>query len=689
MCQESGMVAEGTDIPPSRSLKTPVIPIRADQIADPQWYISQIALTLAQEQADEITPLKAKQRLEFLNNAYTTITNEDISDAASRVLSPIERLDKLALIEHTDEQLAELEIAITEIGQLNPKKKARWLDFIARTRKLQTLAKSKAIYNWIYIGRTSEDNKVFRMGKIHTLFFEVWESEVQHSLIMAPPSHGKTVSTTGQMLWDIKHNPRVRILLWSDTEDKAKKQLQLVKRYINCKRWKALYPNIRVMREKQEDSAKRFTISRDNIGSREPTMEAAGTISLINGDGYDIIYVDDPCPETVASQESTRRAINYKFDTVVSMRFRKKEISRFRMICTPWHPEDLAGHIISSVRAGQRSGWKIAFEQFSIKKDNEGRHVPLWPERYDSDYYRDKEQTLHADDYARLFELKFSAQTTKLVQSVKFYPCDPEDPLLSEYPEDKQKWFRERIDAINSAEQWLSIDPSATAGKHSAECAATQISLTVQNKAYVRESWFFPGNPVEMQEWIVDRIINHGIHRVLIENQGAQAGQVTLWVAYIYRRLRELGVHWNGSIVTCKTQNRGGGQNIGKRMRLKQCAALIQNGYLRFPGKIMRNWQRGAELYFGCVDNTNVRKLIRQIVDFPLGTCDGVDTITQFIMENEARLQTNSQEPNFVVIADEVYDSLREGKARAIKEQLRPTDRDAERESEWLSGCLG
>jgi len=161
-------------------------------------------------------------------------------------------------------------------------------------------------------------------------------------------------------------------------------------------------------------------------------------------------------------------------------------------------------------------------------------------------------------------------------------------------------------------------------------------------------------------------------------------------VAYINRRLRELGVRWNGSIITCKTQKRGGGQNVGKAMRLKQCAALIQNGYLRFPGKIMRNWQRGGELYFGCIDNTNVRKLIRQIVDFPLGADDGVDTITQFIMENEARLQANSQQPNFVVIADQVYDSLREGKARAIKEQLKPaTDRDGQRESEWLIGCLG
>jgi len=692
------MVAEGQDKPPRQPepQREPVEPIPASQIGNPGWYVNEIARTLAEEKAGNMKPLAAKQRLDFLRNAYKSVTDEEISDAAGRVMSPVDRLSRLALIEHTDAQLTELEEAIAVVDGLNAKKKERWLSLIARTRKLQTLAKSKAIYNWIYIGRTSEDNQVFTMGEMQVRFFEVWADPIQHSLIMAPPAHAKTISLTGQMLWDIKENPQVRTLLWFDTENKGSKQLKLVKRYIGCKRWKALYPKLRIARERHdEDSSKRFTITRDNIGSREPTMEAAGTISLINGDGYDIIYVDDPCPETVAFQDTTREAINFKFDTVVSMRFRKQEISRFRMICTPWHPEDLAGHIISGVRSGLRKGWKIAFDEFAVKKDAEGKHISLWPERYDSEYYADREKFLHADQYARLFELKFSSQTTKIVQSVKYYPCDPEDKMLREYSEKDQKWYADRINEIFSAEQWLSIDPSATSGRHSAETAATQIAMTLQNRAYVRDVWFFPGNPVEMQEWIVDRIINHGIHRVLIEDQGAQAGQVALWVDYIQRRLRELGIKWNGSIITCKTQQRGGGgsgkgQNIGKGMRLKQCAALIQNGYLLFPGTIMRNWQKGGNLYFGCVDNSNIRKLIRQVVDFPLGTCDGVDTITQFIRENASRLQTNSMQPNYTIETHEVISSLRAGKDRALKAMMEPSvNRDAQRESEWLHGCLG
>lgn len=689
------MVAEG-ETPKSIPQHEEIVhePIPADKIADARWYVSEIASLLGKEKAGGIKGLAAKQRLTFLKDAYFTITGENIADAATRLLSPIDRLSRLELIEHNEDQLNELEEAIQGIDDgpygVNPKKKARWLDHVVRTRALQAKAKSSAIINWIYIGRTSEDNEVFRMGEIQKRFFAVWASSEQHSLIMAPPSHGKTVSTTGQMLFDLKENPRVRILLWYDTEDKASKQLKLLKRYINCKRWKALYPHLRIMRDGSEDSAKRFTLTRDNIGSREPSVEAAGTISLINGDGYDIIYVDDPCPETVASQETTRQAINYKFDSVLSQRFRSKEISRFRIICTPWHPEDLAGHIMSGVRSGQRKGWKVSVDQFSVKKDAAGKHISLWPERYDSDYYAERESALYYDDYARLFELKFAAQSTKIVKSVKFYPSDPEDTLLSEYSDKDQKWFRDRIDAIMGAEQWLSIDPSATSGRASAETAATQISLTVQNRAYVRDTWFFPGNPVTMQEWIVDRIVNHGINFVLIEDQGAQAGQVALWTDYILRRLRELGVRWTGSIITCKSRGKGGGQNIGKKMRLKQCAALIQNGYLRFPGKVMRNWQAGGELYFGPTDNSNIRKLIRQIVDFPLGTSDGVDTITQFVIKNATRLQLNSMEPVIAIEEDVIYNSLREGKARAIKDQLRkPINHEAEREQEWLIGCLG
>ena len=695
------MVAEGQDKPKveSEEPESPIVAIPADQVGNPKWYVNEIAMTLAKEKAGKIKSLTAKQRLEFLKNAYHTVTDENLSDAATKVLSPIDRLSRMELIEHTGQQLDELEEAIAAIDAdritgLSPKKKATWLDYIKRTRALQAKAKSNAIYNWIYIGRTSEDNKVFHMGEIHKRFFEVWaNTEYQHSLIMAPPSHGKTVSLTGQMLWDIKENPRVRILLWFDAEDKASKQLQLVKRYIGCKRFKALYPHLGIMRD-EENSAKRFTITRDNIGSREPSMEAAGTISLINGDGYDIIYVDDPCPETVAQQQGTRQAINYKFDSVVSQRFRSKEISRFRIVCTPWHPEDLAGHIMSGVRCGERTGWLVAVDQFTVKKDDEGRHVSLWPERYDSAYYAERESALHYDDYARLFELKFAAESTKIVQRVKFYPYNPDDSMLSAFPDKWQKYYESLIAAISNAEQWLSVDPSATSGRHSAECCATQIALTTKGRAFVRECWFMPGNPVAMQEWIVDRIVNHGIHRVLIEDQGAQAGQVALWIDYIKRRLRELQVHWNGSIVTCKTQRRGGGggggQNIGKRMRLKQCAALIQNGYIRFPGQVKRNYQAGGKLYFDCVDNANIRKLKRQIIDFPIGTCDGVDTITQFVRENISRLETNAMEPSIVVESNEIYDSLRVGKDRAIKEQSTPpVDRDSEREHQWLTGCLG
>jgi hypothetical protein len=669
--------------------------IPPESLADPKFYLEQIGKLMALVKEGKIKQVRANQQLRFLKEAYKTVTDEDISDAATRLLSPIDRLSNLELIEHTDAQLTELESAINAVVGIDSKKKFLWLSFIQRTRQLQKVAKSSAITNWIYVGRTSEDNTVFQMGEIHKRFFEVWgDKSVQHTLIMAPPSHGKTVSMTGCIIFDLVQNPRLRVLLWYDTEDKACKEVKVLKRWMRCKRFKALYPHLRVSTSKDdEDSAKRFTITRDNIGSREPSVEAAGTVSQINGDGYDMIVVDDPCPETVAFQPTTREAIIYKFETVVSQRFRKQDISRFRMVCTPWHQEDLAGKIMSEVLSGKRKNWRVAVDEFRVKKDAEGRHISLWPERYPPSYYAERERTLHYDHYARLFELKFSSQSTKIVQSVQFYPCDPSDPIMGELPEAQQKVYRERINTINAAEQWISVDPSATSGRNSSETAATHFALTTDGRAYVRDCWFFPGNPEEMQEWLVDRIVNHGIHRLLIEAQGGMKGTVVLWTAYIMRRLRELKVHWNGSIVECKTQGAKGGQNIGKKLRLKNCAAMIQNGYLRFPGVLAKNWQRGGNVYFSCVDSGNIRKLIRQIVDYPIGTSDGVDTVTQFLIENNSRLSSNVVEPNMTVDTEEIYDSLKDGKRMALKRQRqkKPTnyEQEKEREHEWLLGCLG
>lgn len=632
-----------------------------------------------------VNALEGQRTIDALAKAYERLAGEPLSEANRRMLSPIERLNDRHLIELNEAELVELETAINALGDLDVKKKARWLDLIRRARRLQARAKSAAVAMWTYVGRDSEKGAVFSMAHVHRQFFNVWGDDSRpHSITMAPPGHGKTTCMRGQIISELANDPSLRILILYDTDDKAKKEIAIIKQYLRSPRFAALYPEVRVLsrNDGSEDSRRRFTVTRPNWGSREPSIEGAAITSQINGNGYDQIFVDDPCPSAVVQQPATREAINFKWDNEVEQRLREPARSRIRIVCTPWHQADLAGHLIEQCRRGVREGWRIAVDQFRIEEDADGRPLSLWPERYPPSYYVGQRQRLRPNDYARLYRLVCTADEERLVGRLGYYPADTADPAWGQLSGEVREHYLQRLETIAKAEQWLSIDPSATSGRESSETAITQIAITANGTAYVTDCWFFPGNPVAVQDWIVERIRTTPIHRVLIEAQGGMTGQVALWKEYIGRRLRELGVRWTGSIIDCRTQGRGGGQNIGKRRRLQNTSAYLEQGYLKFPGRMLL---RGGGIEFVSSEGENIRKLVRQILNFPSGTSDGVDTVTQWLIYNESRIQ-REQAPA-VATPEPVYDSMRDGMKAAMAGLRRggETKSDMVEESKWIS----
>ncbi|MFH1833712.1 MAG: hypothetical protein ABH877_01700, partial [bacterium] len=487
----------------------------------------------------------------------------------------------------------------------------------------------------------------------------VWNDPAYpNSLTMAPPNHGKsTCFNLGQMVWDVANDPDGRCLVLTGTDDLAKQSIAQVRHALRSKYFRAIHPHIRVLgrAEDTEDSKRRFTVTRKNWSSREPTFEAAGIQSAINGRGYERIYIDDPCDPRFVNQPSYRKAVNDSFEQVIEERLRDRERAQIRITCTPWHPNDLAGKIRSEVAQGKRRDWRIASDEFAVKDDADGRPISLWPERFDSDYYAQQREIKTTATWRRLYQLRASSDDEKIVSRLHFYPEQiGSGPVWDKAGPDLRKKYSEGLAAVHNGEQWLSIDPSGSTGRGSSKIGVTHWSLTARGKGYLVNAWEFPGNPVAVQQWIVAAVcggkwpdetddatkqwtLPRKIDHVLFEWAGGPVGTVVLWEDYIRRTIRQIDPKAEVKLRRATIRGRGGGQNRDKLLRLADAAAYLEGSFVKLPGQLTMSAD-GKCFDIICSDREPIVNLVHEILNpDSRGHNDLMDSVTQWVRELSPR----------------------------------------------------
>ena len=596
------------------------------------FFVDQLDKLEDQVIAGKITPKKALEQQAYWK-AQAKDRGVDLAHASRSQLEPIRRfLADPSLLHRNEEELLEIRESIDAAEELGAEEvgvKKKWIRLIDEALALQAMARRNPVYMTIYVVRCQQTNKVLTMEKIHVDIFREWnDPDIVNSLQEAPPGVGKTTCLYGQDLYEMGHNTDLRFLKMCSDLKTAKKRLEVTRMYIMSPLYLALFPTIEINAELPNNSEE-FTLVRENIGSQDPTMKAAGATSSIQGAGYDREDFDDLCDPKVRFEAATRDKIWKTFHSVALTRRRDFMNARVRYICTPWHVDDCAGRLMEAIRMGKIRRWSIKL--YPVEEDEQGNPLPP----INRPGYIDELTDMKATDpttYACCCRLNPNQEDLRMLRRLVFYDeSGGQDPLC---PDDQRKKWGNLLAHIVNGEQWYVIDPAAGGAD---QTGAVAFSIGVRGMAAVVAADFFRGRSTEVIGPIVNRVAANKADRVLIEAQGGTKGQADLMGAWITEKL---GPAYRDRLRFSGTRMRSGGKNIGQNIakveRWRNVLPYLEDGTVMFAGR----WEKvGGVPKLTCSADPNIKQLHDQLVNYPNVTRDdGLDCMSLFINYNLDRL---------------------------------------------------
>lgn len=607
----------------------------------PEHYLWELHRVETSLRMGTISPLKAKQEMEVWHK-FAESYGIDLKAAAENALDPIRKLFAATdLVDHNADTLLQIRESIEEaatIGAAELDVKKKWLKLIDETMELQARAKNNPVYCTIYVVRCQQTNKVLRMKPIHISFFKTWnDPTANNSLILAPPGVGKTTCLYGQDIWDMVRDTKLRFMRMGGTLDNAQDRLGVVRTYITTRRLRALFPNVQIdNRQCVKNNASEFTLIRENIGSQEPTMFAAGWSSDIQGSGLDRLNFDDICGIRVQNEASTRRKIDSNFRAVAMKRRRNFLTSKIRYIATPWHMDDTTCRLMKDIRAGRLKGWIVHL--CPVQEDSLGNPLPLVDA---PGWAQDALETKlnNPGDYACCYKLDPRHESIRKLKGLVYY--DVSGGTDKNCPSEWRDYYKRLLTAIKGGERWQVLDPAFGGRDH---VGMVGFSLSPRGTAAFTNASFFNDSPTTLLDKLCDIVVSNSADKILIESQGPQKGAINAWTMYLTAKF---GNDYESKILTSGTryrneQGREVGQNIQKGRRYYNSIPYLEDGRVMFPGQ----WEIDAngKARLGCVNEPNLMILHEQLLNYPSVTQDaGIDCFSMFINYNVGSLASSIQ----------------------------------------------
>ena len=259
------------------------------------------------------------------------------------------------------------------------------------------------------------------------------EEGIGRLMIFEPPRHGKTEQASRHFPgWLLGRQPDSNIILTSYNADLAQDNSRAVRTILTGDRYEAIFGRKSIYEEPialSDDSRARSNW--DLAAPHRGGMNAVGVGGGITGKGANLLVVDDPFKNREEAESKNRR--DYVMSWYRSSAYtRLEEGGAIVIMHTRWHPEDLAGQLITQMIGDPKDAdqWTIIFlPAFALenteyphgREDFEenmlrGNFIPdndplgrepgeaLWPEKYDVSDLNHIRANIEEYDFVSLYQ---------------------------------------------------------------------------------------------------------------------------------------------------------------------------------------------------------------------------------------------------------------------------------------------
>jgi predicted phage terminase large subunit-like protein len=433
----------------------------------------------------------------------------------------------------------------------------RWLSGLqlAQRKKLTALRSADAFIEFCF---TDPLGRALRQATVHREL-QAFLSAQRKALIELPRDHGKSVQVCGRIIWELGHNPALRVKLVCATEALAVERSRYLREALaDNPRVRLIFPDLRPARPW---TASAFTVARpaNVIG---PSVAAFGIGAGSTGARADLLVCDDIVDvRSLHSRASRERVADYFHNNLMNL---LEPDGRFWGLFTPWHPDDLNSRLKKNP----------AFAHFrrAIGADLSS----VWPEKWSPQRLAERLAEIGAASFARGYRL---------------VPIDESETAIR--PEWVKLWQRELPrEAFELV--ILSVDPAVSA-KATADASALVVLGRVSD-----------GNEVRCLEAVARRLAAPELVNAIDDcNQRWRPDVILFESNAAFEAVRALLVRHArfGAKVKGETQSRS------KEARIAAFSVPVQNGAFQLKGDA------------DSVD-AGQRELFEEMIAFPFGAHD-------------------------------------------------------------------
>ena len=243
------------------------------------------------------------------------------------------------------------------------------------------------------------------MGRLHQRM-QTFLTEHRRALVELPRDHGKSTQACGRILWELGHNPSLRVKIVCATDEIAVQRCRFLRDQIERNQLlRETFPHLVPARPWRAES---FSIRRpgDVIG---PSVQAFGVGTGSTGTRADLLVCDDIVDvQALHSRAARQRVIDYFHDNLMNL---LEPDGRFWGLFTPWHTDDLNARL-------KKNGAYALFRE-AIGADFE----PVWEEKWPAERLRERKAEIGSLSFARGYLLQPVAgeETTIRPSWVRFW----------------------------------------------------------------------------------------------------------------------------------------------------------------------------------------------------------------------------------------------------------------------------